>query len=89
MNKKIVPKFNNYKEEAEFWDAHSVTDYLKESTPVKFSYNPSNEKKETLTLRVAPSLKNEIEKRAKSYDISSSSLVRMWVVEKLKDSKAF
>ena len=28
--KNKIPEFKNYKDEAEFWDTHDVTDYLKE-----------------------------------------------------------
>ena len=37
-----------------------------------------------MTVRIAPSLKEEVEKVARSYDISTSSLVRMWIVDKLR-----
>lgn len=82
-NRKI-PKFKNREEEAEFWDTHDITDYLDEMRPVKVLYVPSLEKKQTLSLRFAPSLKKQVEKVARSYDISTSSLIRMWVVEKLR-----
>lgn len=37
-----------------------------------------------MTLRIAPTLKKKIEAIAESYDISTSSLIRMWVVDKVK-----
>jgi len=79
-----IPKFNNVKEEAEFWDSHDVTDYLEELVPSKLVYKTRGDKNEILTVRVAPALKRELTKVADCYDISPSSLVRMWVVEKLR-----
>jgi hypothetical protein len=90
MDKKAntVPKFNSVKEEAKFWDTHSVTDYWEEAKEVAVSYIPPDEKKETMTLRMAPSLKAEIEKVARGYDISTSSLIRMWLVDRLREIKS-
>jgi predicted DNA binding CopG/RHH family protein len=82
-----LPKFNSVKEEAEFWDTHDITDYLVSEEPLNLVYSPITEKKETMTLRMAPSLKHEIENVAKEYDIGTSSLIRMWVVDKLRERK--
>lgn len=35
-----IPKFNNVKEEAEFWDTHSVADYMSEFKRVDMVYKP-------------------------------------------------
>ena len=54
-----IPKFKTIAEEAEFWDTHSLVDYLGELEPVKLSYfDPSSGKYKTLesepiTLHVA------------------------------------
>ncbi|MCX6783543.1 MAG: CopG family antitoxin [candidate division WWE3 bacterium] len=81
-----IPKFNNLKDEAHFWDTHDITDYLSELTPAKLSFKTGVEKKEVVTIRVAESLKKELTRVADCYDISPSSLVRMWVVEKLRSA---
>jgi hypothetical protein len=85
-NANKVPKFKNIKEEAKFWDSHDITDYISELTPAKLMYKTRGERKEVVTIRVAPALKKELSKVADCYDISPSSLIRMWVVEKLRDS---
>lgn len=86
MNKKI-PKFKSYKEEAKFWDSHNVTDYLPELKPVKLEYNPKAFKKEVLTIRIQPALKKRVEKIALSLGVNISTLIRIWLVDKLKESK--
>jgi hypothetical protein len=80
-----IPKFSNIKEEADFWDKHSITDYLPELKPSKLSYKTKGERKEVVTIRFSLALKEELSKVADEYDISPSSLVRMWVVDKLHD----
>lgn len=85
MTKSKVPEFASVKEEAEFWDTHDVTDYLGELEIMSGAYRPrEGETKTIMTIRIAPSLKEQVEKVADSYDISTSSLVRMWIVDKLR-----
>lgn len=81
---KKAPKFKDLKEEALFWDTHDATDYLELKEPLEVVYSPDKEKKETISLRMAPSLKKKVDRIADSYDISTSSLIRMWVVDKVR-----
>ena len=84
MKKSKIPEFKTIKEEAAFWDAHDVTDYIEEMDLVAGAYLPqAGESKTVMTIRIAPSLKERLEQVARSYDISTSSLVRMWIVDKL------
>ena len=85
MEKKEIPEFKSVKEEAAFWDTHDVTDYLDELEVVSGAYLPeADERKTVMTIRIAPTLKEKVEQVARSYDISTSSLVRMWIVDKLR-----
>jgi len=85
MSKKSIPAFKTIQEEAAFWDTHDLTDYLDEMEIVSGGYQPRpGETKTVMTIRVAPSLKEQIEAIARSYDIPASSLVRMWIVEKIR-----
>lgn len=85
MSENKIPEFRTIKEEAAFWDTHDVTDYLDELEIVEGVYVPKEgETKTVMTIRIAPSLKAEVDKVARGYDISTSSLVRMWIVDKLR-----
>jgi hypothetical protein len=85
MKKSKIPEFKTIKEEAAFWDTHDVTDYLEEMDLVSGAYLPQvDERKTVMTIRIAPSLKEKVEHVARSYDISTSSLVRMWIVDRLR-----
>jgi predicted HicB family RNase H-like nuclease len=80
-----IPKFKSIKEEARFWDTHNVTDYLEDLEPVKLVAIMDPPTKETLAIRVQPTLKKRMEKIAQSYGINLSTLARMWLIDKLKD----
>ncbi len=85
MSKRRIPAFKTIQAEAAFWDTHDVTDYLDELEVVTGRYQPRpGETKTVMTIGVAPSLKEQIEAIARSYDIPVSSLVRMWIVEKVQ-----
>ena len=84
MNKKI-PKFKSIKEEAKFWDNHDVTDYLSELKPVKLKFE--KEKQEVLTVRIQASIKDKMEGLAKKHGINLSTLARIWLIDKLRQSK--
>jgi len=87
-NKSRIPKFKSYKEEGEFWDTHSFADYLDEMTPVKLRFIPKSVKRDTLTIRLSSSLKKKIADLAKYHDVSPSSLIRMWIAEKIRELSA-
>jgi len=77
-----IPEFATKDEEAEFWDTHSFTDYLDELEPVdiRFAKNLSS----PLAVRFDPRDRAELTRRAKEQGIGPSTLVRMWVKERLK-----
>lgn len=88
MKKKVsrIPKFKTYKEEAKFWDTHSITDYWDELEDVDIIFDLQKPKEETLVLRVQKNIKKKLDKAAKNKGISISSLARMWLIEKLQSS---
>ena len=84
---KKIPKFKTIAEEARFWDTHDVSDYLPEMREVKISFDPLAPKEETLTIRVQSSLKRKLEKIAKSHGVNLSTLLRIWFIDKLKETE--
>lgn len=84
MKNKKIPAFKDLRSEAKFWDNHDAGEYLGEFTVSKGVYKSSGKTKTTMTIRLDPGLKRQIEKVADNYDISSSSLVRMWAVDRLR-----
>ncbi|MBX3070838.1 MAG: hypothetical protein KF883_10100 [Thermomicrobiales bacterium] len=82
-----IPAFNNIEEEAEFWDTHSFVDFLDDSWAVDNPIDPELRKEHRLTVRLSASDNREIEARAKSRGIGSSTLVRMWIRERLDQER--
>lgn len=83
-NNRKIPTFKSIREEAEFWDNNDAGDFMDELKIVDGVYSPSGEVKTTMTIRLDIGLKEKIDQIAKAYDISASSLVRMWMVDRLR-----
>lgn len=84
-----IPKFNIIAEEAKFWDTHDVTDFLDELkfTDTKFVKKPRQMKNDTITIRVEPQIKLQLEALSVNYGVNISTLSRMWIMEKLFQQK--
>lgn len=82
--KSKIPKFTSYKEEAEFWDTHSVTDFEDETEDVDIVVELAKPRDETLVVRVQKNMKNKLERVAAKKGINVSTLARIWFSEKLQ-----
>lgn len=81
-----IPEFRSREEEAEWWDTHDITDYLDELKPVKvrFAKNLS----EGITIRLAPDTMRRVREEAREKGIGPTTLIRMWVLERLRTRDA-
>lgn len=79
-----IPVFNSYKEEANFWDAHSVTDFEDQTEDIDIVFELDKPKEESLILRVQKDLKKKLIKIAKTKGVTVSTLSRIWLTEKLR-----
>lgn len=89
-NKKFkFPDFNkmNYKEEAEWWDKHDFTEFWDNLEDVKVLVELDKPRDETLILRLQKSVKERLEKIARSKGLNVSTLARMWLMEKMQTSQ--
>ncbi len=77
-----IPAFRSIEEEAAFWDTHSVTDFGDELQPVQLRVNRNLSA--PLTVRLDPADRAELARRAKAQGIGPSTLVRMWVKDRLR-----
>lgn len=87
MKKKVksrIPDFKTVEEEAHFWDTHSFADYWDEFEDVDLVIELHKPKDETVVVRLQKSLKERLEKVAKSKGLNVSALARMWFMEKLQ-----
>ena len=81
---KTIPNFKNKKQEAEFWDNHDFADFLNHTKKTSLKVNLEVPKDEVLTIRLQPQLKKRMSKLAMEMGTQTSTLARMWLIEKLK-----
>lgn len=86
-NKKIIPKFKNIKEEADFWDKNDVTDFLPKMKEVDIKCNPKILKEESIVIRVQPKMKKRLESIASGNGLTLSTMLRMWFMERLSGER--
>ena len=81
--KNKIPLFKNRAEEAVFWDTHSTSDFEDEFKPVnvEFAKNLS----EGITIRLDSKTMNTLRTRADKKGIGPTTLIRMWVLERLQN----
>jgi hypothetical protein len=80
--KSRIPEFKNRQEMAEWFDTHDMADYQDEfkTVKVKFAKNLS----EGLNIRFDPETLAKLREEAHGRRIGATTLVRMWVMEHLK-----
>jgi hypothetical protein len=76
-----IPAFNTIEEEAEFWDTHSFTDFKEELVPVEVRVGGALSS--PLSVRLDQDDRQELDRRAREMGVGPSTLVRMWVKERL------
>ena len=95
--KKKLPHFKTREEEIEFWDTHSITDYLHELEPADelFVLSPAlarkireRAKKRMISLRLAEWQIEKSKQIAKREKIPYQVLLRQWIEEGLRASFA-
>jgi len=79
-----IPKFKNLEEEARFWDTHSLADYWSDFKDIDIVVDLQKPKTETLVLRIQKNFKDRLDKIAKTKGLNISSLIRLWIGEKLQ-----
>ena len=81
-----IPSFNSIEEEADFWDTHDSTDFLDSLVPVEVSIGPNFPR--SVALHLSPEENAALNQQAEQEGVEPSALVRKWVVEHLRKTKA-
>lgn len=76
-----IPKFASVEEEAKFWDTHDFTEFWDESQPVNLRI--AKNLSEGITIRLDPATTSQLRAEAAKKGIGPTTLVRMWVIERL------
>lgn len=77
-----IPRFKSRAEEAKFWDTHSIADDWDEFKPVKVCV--AKNLSEVLPVRLDAETLNKLRKEARKKGVGPTTLVRMWVIERLQ-----
>ena len=80
-----IPEFANIEEEAAFWDTHSTADYEDEFKPVRARF--AKGLSTGVTIRFDPDTLRRLRAMAQEQGIGPTTLIRMWVLERLKENK--
>ncbi len=85
QKKSRIPEFSSHKEEAKWFETHSIADYMDEFKLVKarFAKNLS----EGLNIRLDPETLTKLRIEAKGKGIGPTTLARMWILEQLHSSR--
>jgi CopG antitoxin of type II toxin-antitoxin system len=80
QHKKPIPDFNSRKKMAEWFDSHDMTDY--DFKPVDLKFDLEKPKEETVMFRLDKGIKQYLAQLARTKGLNTSSLLRMWIMEK-------
>ena len=84
---KPIKPFNTLEEEAKFWETHNLSSIVEDPTISLSKLEPlETEKEAVITVRIQKSIKEKIEKIAQIKGINASTLSRMWLIEKVRQS---
>jgi hypothetical protein len=80
-----IPEFAGFEEEAAFWDTHSTADYEDEFKPVRVRV--AKPLSTGVTIRFDPETLHRLRAIAQEQGIGPTTLIRMWVLERLKQQE--
>ena len=86
QKKSRIPEFKSKEEEAKFWDTHDFTDYTDGFKPVQVRFSKNLSK--GVTIRLDPETLATLRSRAHEKGVGPTTLVRMWILENLKNHEA-
>lgn len=78
---KKIPKFKSTDEARVFWERHDFTDFAEDTEEAKVKF--IRPQKTQVTFRLDPEDVKKLKKIADHKGLSYTSLVRMWIKEKL------
>ncbi len=80
-----IPAFNSYEEEANFWDIHSTADFTNETEAVKV--HATRGLSANVQVRFEPETDHELEAIARERGMKKSTLIRTWVLDRLRQER--
>ncbi len=78
-----IPQFKTEQEEANFGDSHDSTDFFDETEAVNMTFIDARPAMKQISLRLDPSVIDQLKSVAVSKGIGYQTMIRMWVMERL------
>lgn len=86
MNKiKQIPQFKNEGEEINFWDNHSLVDYIDSFKKVNLELPNLKPSTKNISLRMTESMYLQLKQLANKKDVPYQSLVKIFLDERIKE----
>ncbi len=85
-----IPRFKSLVEAAQFWDTHDSADYEEEFQDVDDDIRflvVRGQPKKAISVRLPEDVIADLTKQAQAAGVGLSTLIRMWVLERLRESK--
>lgn len=82
---KKVPRFKSEKEESEFWSTHDSTEYVDYSRAKGVLLPNLKPSTKTISLRLPESLIKHLKVLANKRDVPYQSLLKMFLIERVKE----
>ena len=79
---KTIPKFKSEREEAKFWENHSITEFEDDLVEIKNVRFPKPRKR-LISLRIDDTMISSLKKTAAKKGLGYLTLIRMWIAERL------
>lgn len=79
---KTIPKFKSEREEAKFWENHSITEFEDDLVEIKYVRFPKPRKR-LISLRIDDTMISSLKKTAAKKGLGYLTLIRMWIAERL------
>jgi hypothetical protein len=81
--KSRIPDFKSYEEEAEWWDTHSVVDYLDEFETVELEVANPLVHILRVEMPLDPKIIDKLFRHAQQQGMDMDSVVRRWILENM------
>ena len=82
--KSRIPVFSSREKAAKWFDTHDIADYQDEFETVRARFGKNLS--EGITIRLDPQTLAKIRSRARQQGIGPTTLIRMWIMERLDNS---
>ena len=85
MKTQTIPQTDSIREVARFWDTHDLTDLEDQLEEVKTPIFERHEPDQVVSVYLAPSEADAVDRIARSQGTSPGILIHEWVVQKLNE----